>query len=480
MTETPSGLGALFTRTAERRGDATAVVFRNDRRSFARVEAEANRFARALEARGVGRGDLVAIVLGNCIEFVELAIACWKIGAVAFPLSHRLPAREFTELADLAKPVLVVGPDHVSLADLLAEAARCEAGALLNVPSSPWKAIGTGGSTGRPKLIVDHGGRPMDVELAAQIFGMDEGMVQLISGPLYFNGPFAWGMVHLLVGGTLVILERFDPRVYVEKLKTESIGWSFVVPTMLHRIVQLPAGLLDASAFPALRVVLHGGSACPAWLKRRAIEIFGAERVVECYASTEVGGTLIRGDEWLAHPGSVGRPFPPVEIRILDESGKELPPGEIGEVWIKPARRTFAYRGADPRENGDFVSVGDMGWVDADGYLYIADRRTDMIISGGANIYPAEVEGALLEHPAVQDVAVIGLADDEWGRRVHAIIEPVDDVELSTEELERHCRERLAPYKLPRSWEFIPELPRDPSGKIRRAALRAERDAAVR
>ena len=237
--------------------------------------------------------------------------------------------------------------------------------------------------------------------------------------------------------------------------------------------------------FSSVASFVSGGAALAAWVMEGWIEILGPERMWEAYGATEShGNTIIRGDEWLEHRGSVGRPWN-TELRILDDQYRELPPGEIGEIFMKRTTTespTFEYVGVPPpRTTTDgLVSVGDLGWVDADGYLFIADRRADMIISGGANVYPAEVETALSEHPGVYDVAVVGIADPDWGKRVHAIVRPVSlEAPPSTESLDRHCRDRLARYKIPKSYEFVEDVPRS-FGKVRRSALAAERSPEVR
>lgn len=473
------GNGDLFSETARTRPDRLALAHGTDRRTYAEVDRESNQLARALAEQGVEAGRLVAIALENSPLFVELVLACWKLGAVPFPLSFRLPEREFGELRELATPALCIGRFGVDAGDVVARAAALDASSMPATPTDPYLAIGTGGSTGRPKLILKPGSPPDRVRAAATAWLMEPDVPHLLAGPLYHSGPFIWSMLHFVTGGPLVLMERFEAAAFLDLLEAERVGWAFVVPTMLHRMTELPEEVRAGRTFPDLRVLLHAAAPCPPWLKRKAIELFGAERVYEAYGATEVEGTVIRGDEWLAHPGSVGRPTT-VHVEIRDDDGRPLPPGEVGEIWIKPSGRLrFAYRGAEANVAGGFVSVGDMGWLDAEGYLYIADRRTDMIISGGSNVYPAEVEAALLEHPAVRDVAVIGLRNDEWGRRVHAIVSVDDPTAVSTEELDAHCRERLLPYKVPRSWELVDTVLRDPSGKIRRSALQAEREGAA-
>jgi bile acid-coenzyme A ligase len=247
----------------------------------------------------------------------------------------------------------------------------------------------------------------------------------------------------------------------------------------MQRIAALPD--LGARDFSSVEAVASTGAPCPPWLKRTWIGLVGARQVTEIFGATEfLGFTIIRGDEWLEHPGSVGLPFG-TELRILDEAGCEVPPGEVGEIFMRrqpPVAETYRYLGAAPVTTtpDGFSSVGDLGWVDKLGYLFLADRRTDLIITGGANVYPAEVEAALTEHPDVADVVVIGVPDHEWGKRVHAVVQPrLGLIPPTPAALDRHCRERLVAYKAPKTYEFVTDFPRNDAGKIQRSALATAR-----
>jgi bile acid-coenzyme A ligase len=310
---------------------------------------------------------------------------------------------------------------------------------------------------------------------------MRSGQVQLIAGPLYHNGPFLFSHLGLFEDQTIVLLERFDAGCVVDLIERHRVNFALLVPTMMGRIIRLPD--VHERDFSSLDGILHTAAPCPSWLKRAWIDLIGAVKVFEGYGSSEgTGNTVIRGDEWLDHPHSVGRPTPDTEILILDPEDVPVNPGEAGEIYMRQKDvdgATYQYIGSPPaRTTADgFVSVGDIGWVDAEGYLFLADRRVDLIITGGANVYPAEVEAAISEHSLIFDVAVIGPKDDEWGRRVHAIVQLVDTSDPPTiPELDTHCRERLAAYKVPKSYEFVDQLPRNAAGKIRRSALLAERE----
>lgn len=479
------GLGGHFAGLAAAHPDREALVAGGTRRTYAQVDRRTNQIARALAERGTRPQGTVAIVLPNQVEFLEIAIAAWKLGATAVPISHRAPTRERDQLYELAQPAVAVvaGPQMLTgpavlLDELLEEARGCDDAPHPDIASRPWLAIASGGSTGTPKLIVKEEAGPMHPALAAML-GMRPGGRQLVAGPLYHSGPFTWGMIHLMAaGGTVVIMPRFDAEAFLATIESERIAWAMVVPTMLHRIMQLPPATRARYNLSSIEVLLHGAAPCPPALKREVIDFLGAERVWEVYGSTEVGLSLICGDEWLDRPGSVGRLLSFYDVEIADDAGHSMPPGEIGEIWIRPhGGPTFSYRGAQREKLKDgYVAVGDLGRLDHDGYLYVADRRHDMVISGGANIFPAEVEAALLEHPGITDVGVIGLPHPEWGQQVHAVVEPVDPAKPPrAEELDEFCRQRLMAYKAPKTYEFVTDLARDPSGKLRRARLREER-----
>jgi bile acid-coenzyme A ligase len=284
----------------------------------------------------------------------------------------------------------------------------------------------------------------------------------------------------LLSGSTVVLLERFDAEATLAAIEEHRADVVYLVPTMMKRILRLPDEVRLRYDLSSLRVVWHLAEPCPQWLKQAWIDWLGPERIVELYAGTEGQAiTTIIGTEWLEHRGSVGRVVTG-EIKICDENGNELPAGEQGEVWLRASHRdtpTYQYLGAEAKRlDGGWESLGDMGWFDVDGYLYLGDRLADMILTGGSNVYPAEVESALQEHPAVKSVVVIGLPDEDRGNSVHAIVE-ADPAQVSVSELLEFAAERLAKYKLPRTVEYVDTPLRDEAGKVRRSTLRTERAA---
>jgi bile acid-coenzyme A ligase len=431
------------------------------------LERSTNRLARQMLAAGVGHDDLVTIGLPNGIAFYETAIAAWKCGATPQPISYRLPDRERVAIIELASPALVViepiEPDLLLADDQLPD----------DPVASSWKAPTSGGSTGRPKIILSGAPATADPDRPGP-FDMGLDGVHLVPGPLYHNGPFVFSTQALWTGNHLVVLSRFDAETTLECVERFGVNWMMLVPTMMQRIWRLPEDVRDRYDVSSLRAFMHLAASCPPWLKQCWIDWVGPERVWEVYAGTEAQGvTVINGVDWLEHVGSVGRP-PEGTMRILDADGNELPPGEVGEIWMKtPPQATYRYIGAVARARDGWESLGDLGSMDVDGFLYIADRRTDLILSGGANVYPAEVEAALDEHPVVRSCAVIGLPDDDLGQRVHAIVEVDGDV--TDDELRAHMEARLARYKVPRSFERAEGPVRDDAGKVRRSGLAAER-----
>ena len=346
------------------------------------------------------------------------------------------------------------------------------------VAAASWKAPTSGGSTGRPKLIVSTQAALVEsVEPFARLLGMTDGDTVLITGPLYHNAPFLLSACALVLGGHVVLMPRFEAESALQLVQEHAVDYLYAVPTMMGRIWRLPEEQRLSFDVSSLRVVMHMAAPCPPWLKQAWIDWLGPERVWELYAATEVQAvTILTGSEWLAHPGTVGRPVVG-EMRVLDPAGAPLPAGEVGEIWMRRGPgvpNPYRYLGAEPRTMGDgWESVGDMGCIDAEGYVCLADRKSDMLIVGGANVYPAEVEGALSEHPMVRTGVVIALPHDDLGQVPHALLEL--EGEVTDEELRAHLAERLASYKIPRSFERVSEPLRDDAGKVRRVALAAER-----
>ncbi len=450
--------------------------------SFSELDRRTNRLALDFAARGVGQDDLVTIALPNSTAFFEAAIAAWKLGAVPQPVSAKLPGRELEEIVELADSALVVGvgadrvPGRHTVPIGHEPDPDLDDGELPDRVATGWKAPTSGGSTGRPKIILAT--VPGEFDIDAPGFGLPARSACVIPGVLYHNAPFSMTSLSLVGGNHVVNFPRFVPEQVLDAVTEHRPKYLYMVPTMMSRIWKLPEEVRAAADMSSLEVAVHMAAPCPAWLKEEWIHWVGPDVLCELYAGTEVQSvTWITGREWLEHRGSVGKPVTG-QMKIVGDDGQDLPAGEIGEIYMLAddgPGSTYRYLGADAKQLGDteWESLGDMGWMDDDGYVYLADRRTDLILRGGANVYPAEVEAALEAHPSVRSCAVIGLADDDLGQRIHAVVEAADGVDDSA--LRAHMAEHLVSYKCPDTYEFVDGPVRDDAGKVRRSLLAAER-----
>lgn len=488
----PVGYGQRVEEFARSRPEETALVVvapdgSESSLSWRELDGRANRMARLLARHSVGPGTLLAISLPTCAEHVVAAIAGWRLGACTLPLSPQLPDRERREILAVCeswRPTVMVVPDGSCRGDVtldeLRELGQFDDGPVPTVVSDPGKAICSGGSTGRPKIIIDD--RPWQ-KIPGQgstlhAFGLRADQVQLVTGRLYHNIAFSLTHNGLFEGHTVILLEKFDAGLAVDVIERRRVSFLGMVPIVMQRIARLPG--IEGRDLTSIEAFYHSGAACPPWVKRAWLDLVEPARQYDCYGGAEGTGVVaIRGDEWLRHEGSLGRPVN-TALRILDDAGDPVPAGVVGEIFTRPegGPSTFRYLGADPpRTTPDgLVTLGDMGWLDDEGYLFLADRRVDLIITGGANVYPAEVEGVLSEHPAVADVAVVGVDDDEWGKRVHAVVLPTPDAPPpDVGELREFCRQRLVAYKVPKTFELVERGFRDESGKVRRSLLAGPR-----
>ncbi len=476
-------LSRILAYWADRDPDAPMLTFEGATLSRAELEARSNRLARAYQENGVKAGDFVTIALPNGMEFIEATFAVWKLGAVPQPVSYRLPDLERSQIIELANVSLVAGAPAGAHAGTVCLPADFVPGPDLSdaplpeVTADNWKAMTSGGSTGRPKLIVSKDLAtidPLEVKL-----GIGPEKVMLVPGPLYHNGPFLTGMTALLKGHHLIITARFDAAQALELIDHHKVQVLYLVPTMMQRMWGLPEAQRAGYDVSSLELVWHMAAPCPAWLKEAFIDWFGGEVLMELYGGTEAQGfTVLSGTEWLSHRGSVGKIQEGFQIKIIDDDGNTLPAGEVGEVFLLPDEgqgSSYYYIGDKAKSTADgWESLGDMGYLDDEGYLFLTDRRSDMILSGGANIYPAEVEAAIDLYPGVRSSAVIGLPDEDMGNLVHAIVDAPNQ-ELDADTLLVHLNEHLVRYKVPRTIEFVAEPLRDDAGKVRRRALRDER-----
>jgi len=483
-------LGDILSFHAERTPNRPALTHDNLTLTHGELDERANRRARWFAEMGVARGDFVVLALPNGVEFFETTFALWKLGAVPCPVSPRLPDVELSAIVDLVSPRLLIGPEPSRLPawPTLPAGGQPPSGLsarpLAPVVSPSWKALTSGGSTGRPKVIVTHVDGAADPTVSGYLLQRVAETI-LNPGPLYHNAAFSAAHQCLFAGGHVVNMERFDAETALRLIDRHKVGHVVFVPTMMNRIWRLPTETRLAYDVSSLNVVLHLAAACPIWLKEQWIEWLGPETIFEVYAGTEgLGATLITGREWLTHKGSVGRVPPGTGIRILNPDGGDCAPGEIGEVYFRPLHERpagFHYIGAEAQARDGWASLGDLGQLDEEGYLYLSDRRTDLIVSGGVNVYPAEVEAALDRHPQIRSSIVIGLPDEDLGARVHAIVQvaPERAAELDNEAVAAFLGDHLVRYKIPRSFEFVTEDLRDDAGKARRLQLREHRlDAA--
>jgi len=465
---------------AERDPDAVALICPDRTVTRAELAAASSRAAREFAALGVTQGSMVTIGLPNGAAFYVAVVAAWKLGAVPQPVSAKLPASELVAIVELADSSLVVGTESAGRPWLPADWTPDETLSADPLPPAlppSWKAPTSGGSTGRPKIIVaGSAGRLAAVTGRAERLRIGgPGDVFAVTAPLHHNAPFMFSLIALLRGCTLLVLDHFDGATVLDAVVRHRVTWFYAVPTLMGRILRLSTEVRAAADLSSVATLLHVGAPCPEPVKRAWINWLGPEQVVELYAGTESQAVcMIDGVEWLEHPGSVGRPVSG-EMKIFDEDGRPLPAGETGEIWMRPPPDStpYHYVGAVAWARDGWESIGDLGHIDADGYVYLADRRADLILVGGSNVYPAEVEAALSDHPHVLSSCVIGLPDDDLGARVHAIVQL--DAEVPDADLRDHVRARLMANKVPSTFERVDVPLRDDTGKIRRSAFRAER-----
>jgi long-chain acyl-CoA synthetase len=491
----------MFSDAATRDPNGIALDDLSRRRTWAELRDRSTRIARFLRERiGLGADDHVAILMGNRVEFVELTLGAFLAGVWVTPINRHLQADEIGYVIDdSGARVLFTDPAHDAAArDHRAQVvvAGEDLDQLLHDASDePMPLDGpaggtmfyTSGTTGRPKGVkrarVPQLGAALDaMGTSGMTLGLDGSGPHLITGPLYHAAPLLFAMYDQANGAPLVIMPRWDDELALDLLQDRAIPHTHLVPTMFVRLLRSREARPRAFDPSALRLVLHGAAPIAPTVKRRMIEWWGPV-LVEYWGATESGVcTLVDAVDWLAHAGTVGRPIATFEVFAVDDSGMRLPPGDVGSLYCRHRHRTdvFEYHGAPEKTAAAYLepgvfTLGDVGYVDADGYVYLSDRRSNMIVSGGVNIYPAEVEQVLQQHPAVADVAVFGVPDEEWGESVKAAVELMDGVAASGEleaDIIAFGRRHLAAYKAPRSIDFEARLPRHPTGKLHVRMLR--------
>ncbi|BBW99252.1 AMP-dependent synthetase [Mycolicibacterium moriokaense] len=480
MTD-PSAIPPIPTqvsRLAEAEPDAPAVTCEGRTLTRAELDRSTNRLARAYAELGVGHGDYVVTLLPNSIEFVQAALAIWKVGAIPQPLSARMPDAELSALLELRAPKLIVGRDDPtgvspSVAADFTPDTRLSDDPLPEVVSPVFKAMASGGSTGRPKLI-DAGIDSRFSPLAGYAMGSADGDVNLLSVPLTHNTGFTTMAIGLVQGHHLVVMPRFDPHEFLRLVTEYRVTFLTTVPTVMQRLLPAYRAAPDTYDLSSIRRLWHVAAHCPPAVKQGWIDILGPDAVWELYGGTELQAlTFISGEQWLTHPGSVGVVVAG-EMKVLDDDGNECPPGVSGEIYMRPApgsAPTYRYIGATAKQRDGWDSLGDLGYFDEDGFLYLNDRRVDMFTVGGRNVYPAEIESALSAHPNVLSCLVVGVPHEDLGQVPHAIVQAEGLDEAAVIEF---LTDRLASYKIPRSVEFSDTPLRDDAGKARRSAVRDE------
>ena len=489
----------VLPRTAQ---DPDSVAVRADQASISwwELEDRARRVAQGLRAEGVGEQDAWAILARNRLEWPELALGNARAGSRYVPLNYHLTAAEMAELlTDSASKLLVVGADDEAVGREAAAAVGIDRVIVLGPDYEAWLAgqspdplpecgAGaalqyTGGTTGRSKGVIRSGSSVPASDLArpfaqwGAMTHMPTGAQMMLVTPIYHALGGGVLMASMALGDPLIITDRWDPVRMLELIEEYHVAGVPMVPTQFIRLLKLDPDVRERYDVSSLQWVLHTAAPCPAWAKHQMIEWFGPV-IVELYGSSEgVGPVIATSPEWLARPGTVGKATAMLELSILDDDGNDLAAGEIGTIHAKRVDGTPSYHG-DPEKSAAMVrpdgrfTVGDVGWLDEEGYLFLADRRVDLIIVGGTNIYPAEIEAVLTQHPDVTDAAVFGLPHPDWGQEVKAVVQPADGVELDVEELTEFVRARLASFKVPASIDVDPALPREASGKLKKHQLR--------
>ncbi|HZN15262.1 MAG TPA: AMP-binding protein [Acidimicrobiales bacterium] len=435
--------------------------------SAASLAPRVDQMARALVARGVGPGDRVAAILTNGEPFFVAALATARIEATFLPINWHLKAAEIEWITtDSAAKVVIDADSYGPLLDSAPTDADLPAGF-----PAPALMFYTSGTTGRPKGVLhaspDAARLQMVQEMLAQMWGFTADDVYILCGPSYHGGPGGYAFNHLFIGANVVVQPTWDARDWLRLVDEHRVTTTFMTPSHFIRILEVPEEERGGYDLTSLRLIVHGAAPCPVEVKRRFIEAVPSAEVYELYGASEGGATRISSKEWLERPGSVGLPWPGTEVKI----------GDDGRIWIRPPGGVgFKYHN-DPEKtagawDGEFFTVGDVGHLDDDGYLYITDRISDMVIRDGVNIYPREIEDVLHTHPAVVDCAVFGVPDDRHGEILKAVVDTREPVEADV--LAAHVLDRLAKFKCPERWEFVDALPRDPSGKVQKRVLRAQ------
>ena len=486
--------------------DRAAVIEGDTVTTYAALNREVNRLVNGLASLGLRKGEVAVWCGPNSREVIAFMHAARKLGLIAVPLAYRFTPDEMAYVIDNSGAALVM--IDVEQAPLLAELdgrlsmvrevvvhrgrhpgyRSWDEVLALGTDDEPAPAeaeglgatmIYTSGTTGKPKgALRTHTDRDLVLLLLQELrMGLDE--VHLTTGPLYHSGPNAFALLAMMLGGTVVVMRKFDAHEWVRLVREHRVTSTFSAPTQLKRIVSLPDDVLAQADCSSMRTLIANAAPVPYALKVEVIEKLGDGFLFEVYGSTELGvDTVLSPEDQLRKPGSCGRPYGHIQLKVIGDDGNESAPGEPGELYIRTTLGMDGYHETTEQlsqlDGGDWQSVGDVARIDDEGFVYICDRKKDMIISGGMNIYPAEIEAVLYSHPDVMDAAVFGVPDEEWGESVHAVVQPRTGRTLDLSAIEAFVDEQLANYKRPRSWEVREELPRTESGKLLKRLLRDE------
>ncbi len=496
----------LLAAHAQRTPDAPAVIEGERTLTWRAFVDRRNRLANALRGLGVVPNEHVITYAQNSLEAVLAPAAVRAAGAIPVPMNHRLVDDEVLYILDHADAATVfVSEAFLPLAGRVRErAAKVRRWIAVGGERRPWalhlddliasgdpaplevdpaRGIGgsmiyTGGTTGRPKGALRGGADPTVTRRNMEAFNLAEpGHVHLVAGPLYHSAPGSFALFTLVFGGTVVVMRKFEPEDALRTIARHRCTSTFMAPTLVKRIVDLPEAVRARYDVSSMRALVIAAAPCPMRVKEAVLRCFG-EALYEFYGSTELGmNTILRPEDVLRKPGSCGRAAPGVDLAILDDAGRPVPPGTPGELYVRRFAGMFDgyYKDAvatREAQRGEWATVGDVAYMDGEGFYYICDRKRDMIISAGVNIYPAEIEDALHRHPAVDDVAVFGVPDEDWGERVHAAVQPRAGARLSAQDVIAFARRHMADYKVPREVSFHAEFPRDAAGKLIKRVLR--------
>jgi long-chain acyl-CoA synthetase len=511
-----------FWKVAERAPTRLALAEAQGRElTFGELAAQANRLTHALRALGLQPGDAVATCLPNCVEMIEAYLAAFQAGFYLVPINHHLVATEIAYILSDCEAKAFIG--HERFADVCraaADEAGIPAGGRLGVggisgftrldqataeasPELPLARTAgqvmnyTSGTTGRPKGV-RRALPPIDPDTMGSLYALFLSMfaiepesdnVHLCGSPLYHTAVLLFTGCSLHFGHGVVLLDKWTPESCLAAIERYRVTTSHMVPTQFHRLLALSDDVKRRYDLSSLRAMIHAAAPCPVDIKRRMLEWWGPT-IWEYYAASEGGGTVVSPQEWLRFPGTVGKPWPTSDIKIYDDDGNEMAPNRPGTVYMLLGSNDFKYHKDDKKtaanRRGSYFTVGDIGYLNDDGYLFLCDRKADMIISGGVNIYPAEIESVLLMHPRIADAAVFGIPHEDWGEEVKAVVELADGVKPGNgvaEDILAFCEDKLAKYKRPKSIDFIETMPRDPNGKLYKRKLRdpywAGRDRAI-